>query len=120
MDTRLLVKRIYDPIAPDDGARVLVDRLWPRGVSREKAALSDWARELTPSTELRQAFHQGTLPFALFEAAYIKELEESQAAQQKKQQVLALLQKGPVTLLTANRDMEQNHALVLRDWLLRK
>lgn len=117
---QLIVKRIYDPRQPGDGHRILVDRLWPRGISREKAALSDWAKELTPSPGLRQDYHQGRLPFALFAAAYQMELEKSQEAQAKKQEVQALLKKGPVTLLTANRDMAQNHALTLRDWLAHK
>lgn len=95
------IQRIYD--APDGGRRVLVDRLWPRGVSREAAGLDAWARELAPSDELRRAFHGG-LSFAAFEARYRSELEGAD---------LAVLEGDDVVLLTAARGAP-NHADVLK------
>ena len=70
----LRMKRIYDGIAPDDGQRVLVDRLWPRGVKKDQAALAAWPKEITPSAELRKLYHAGELPFEGFAATYLDEL----------------------------------------------
>ena len=77
----LRMKRIYEDIAPDDGQRVLVDRLWPRGVKKDQAALAAWPKEITPSAELRKLYHAGELPFEGFAATYLDELEASAPAQ---------------------------------------
>ncbi|MDQ0989008.1 DUF488 domain-containing protein [Streptomyces sp. V3I7] len=110
MSVRL--RRIYDTPEPDDGLRVLVDRLWPRGVSKEEAHLDEWPKGLTPSTELRRWYHEGDASFDEFRRRYEAELAEPEAAQL----VAALREsarKGPVTLLTASRHTEQSHASVL-------
>jgi uncharacterized protein YeaO (DUF488 family) len=108
------VKRIYEPAAGGDGYRVLVDRLWPRGVSREKAQIDEWARELAPSTELRRWFGHDPERFEEFRRRYIEELgahrDELQALRQR-------ARKGIVTLLYAARDTEHNEAVVLADLL---
>ncbi len=103
------IKRIYDEASAGDGIRILVDRLWPRGVSKDRAKLDEWARELAPSTMLRKRFHQ-TKDFAEFERAYRREL------QAKKEQLAALAQKAretTVTLLYSVASKSSNHALIL-------
>ncbi|MGD7705768.1 DUF488 domain-containing protein [Microlunatus sp. Y2014] len=106
--TQFRVKRIHDDPADSDGHRLLVDRLWPRGVSKEQAQLDGWAKEVTPSTELRQAFHDGDLDEAAFAERYRDELDSSGA-------VADLINDLPsvVTLLTAVKDPEHGHVPVL-------
>ena len=104
------IKRIYDPAERGDGYRVLVDRLWPRGVSRERAQLDEWARELAPSSELRKWFNHEPVRFDEFRSRYREELRE------RRPQVEDLRRRardGPVTLLYAARDREHNEAVVL-------
>jgi uncharacterized protein YeaO (DUF488 family) len=112
----LRLKRVYDDPAPEDGLRVLVDRLWPRGLSKERAALDLWAKDVAPSTELRRAFHHGGQSWQEFEAAYRAELDGPTKAA-----VAALradLAPHPVvTLLHAVHDDTVNHALILREAL---
>lgn len=114
MSHALHIKRIYDPLSADDGMRVLVDRLWPRGVSKDHAALDLWAKDLTPSDALRRAYHDAGQDFDAFALAYEEELAANPRAAKP---ILQALREGPVTLLTANRDMAQNHAHVLKAWL---
>jgi uncharacterized protein YeaO (DUF488 family) len=112
MDVRL--KRAYEPAEATDGYRVLVDRLWPRGVSKEKARLDEWARELAPSSELRTWFGHDPARFDEFRRRYLDEL----GAQGDK---LAALRErasgGTLTLVYAARDSEHNDAVVLADVL---
>lgn len=115
MEIRL--KRVYDEPAPDDGFRVLVDRLWPRGVSKERARLDLWAKDVAPSTELRRAFHHDGLSWPEFEEAYRAELDGT--ARAALEELRAELAPHPVvTLLHAVND-ERNHAVILRDALER-
>lgn len=109
-----VVKRIYDEPADDDGCRVLVDRLWPRGVSKERASLELWLKEVAPSPPLRQKFAHMQERFADFRAQYEAELEQNPAVGQ----LLELAAKHPrVTLLYGAKDPEVNHARVLQDYL---
>ena len=107
-------KRIYEPAAKGDGYRVLIDRLWPRGIKKEDAKLDEWARELAPSTDLRKWFGHDPQRFDEFRRRYIKELksqdEELQALRRR-------ARKGTVTLLFGARDTEHNDAVVLADVL---
>ena len=107
-------KRVYEQASPDDGYRVLVDRLWPRGLKKTDLAYDEWCKALAPSTELRKAFHSDTIDFAAFSQAYREEL-----AQQDDEGVrlATLARRQTVTLLFAAKNTEQNHALVLADWL---
>ncbi|KQV12527.1 MULTISPECIES: DUF488 domain-containing protein [unclassified Kitasatospora] len=107
--------RIYDPHHPEDGARILVDRLWPRGLSKAAAALDGWPKPLTPSTELRRWYHDGG-DFPTFRSRYLAELS-SPEAQAELSSLRALLSSGPVILLTASKDLEHSHAAVLRELL---
>jgi uncharacterized protein YeaO (DUF488 family) len=108
------LKRIYEAPLPDDGARVLVDRLWPRGVSKARAALDLWMKDIGPSTELRQWFDHDPAKWSAFQDRYAKELEGRTAL------VDELRRKerhGAVTLLYAARDEEHNEAVALKAFL---
>lgn len=110
----LRVKRVYEDAAASDGLRVLMDRLWPRGVSKERAALDHWLKEIAPSHALRKEYHAGGLSFEAFAARYREELEGNAAVEE-----LRVLTAGVevVTLLYAVRDEEENHAVVLKEFL---
>lgn len=108
------IKRIYDDPADDDGCRVLVDRLWPRGVTKERAGLELWLKEIAPSPPLRQEFAHMQERFADFRAQYEDELEDNPAVGQLLD--LAARHKR-VTLLYAAKDPEVNHARVLLEFL---
>ncbi len=110
----LKTKRIYDDPSPDDGYRVLVDRLWPRGVSKERAALGEWAKEVAPSDELRTWFHHEVQNWAEFERRYRAELDQNPAAAGLRD---SLAGHKVVTLLYSAKDDHHNQALVLADWL---
>ncbi len=108
------IKRIYDEPAGEDGCRVLVDRLWPRGVSKERARLELWLKDVAPSAPLRTEFAHMQERFEDFRAAYEAELEANPAVDTLRE--LAALH-GKVTLLFGARDPETNHARVLLDFL---
>lgn len=114
MDVRL--KRAYDEPAEDDGYRVLVDRLWPRGVARDRARLDEWARELAPSTELRRWFGHDPARFEEFRGRYETELEKQRV---KLDELRRRAREETVTLVYAARDTEHNDAVVLADVLRR-
>lgn len=109
----IAIKRAYDEPADDDGMRVLVDRLWPRGVQQEAAAIDAWPKDATPSSELRAWFHDGGA-FDEFAERYRDELDAGEGGA-----ALAALLEGRdrVTFVTAVRDPEPSHASVLRDWI---
>ena len=114
------IKRIYDPVEPGDGYRILVDRLWPRGMKKEQAALDQWAKSITPSTEIRKEFHHDPSSFSEFRQKYLFELENNPESEAFRRQVLEKLHDGPVTLLYGAKDREVNHATVLKEWLERE
>jgi len=109
------LKRAYDPPAADDGTRILVDRLWPRGISKEKAALDQWMKEIAPSTELRKWLHHDPQRWDEFRHRYIEELRQRPDLVAE---LRLLVREGTVTLVYAARDETHNHAMVLRDALL--
>ena len=108
------VRRVQEDPSPDDGLRVLVDRLWPRGMTKERAAVDVWLKEVAPSTELRKDFHGEHIAFAAFADRYATELDANPALEELRDLVAG---HDTVTLLYAARDQEQNHALLLRDRL---
>lgn len=108
------VKRAYEPASPDDGLRVLADRLWPRGVSKSDAAIDIHAKQLAPSPDLRRWFGHDPERFEEFRQRYLEELE---ARDDAARELLRNGQAGRITLLYAARDTEHNHAVVLRDYL---
>ena len=108
------IKRIYDPPADDDGCRVLVDRLWPRGMPRENAAIDLWLKDVAPSAALRQWFGHDPARWAEFKRRYRAELDGNPVLGELR----ALLEHGrPVTLLFGAKDLDHNNAVVLRDYL---
>jgi len=109
----LTIKRIYEPAAREDGLRVLVDRLWPRGVSKESAALDLWLKDVAPTSELRTWFGHEPRRFEDFSARYRAELESNPALDRLLE---AARDAKSVTLLYAARDPQCNHAAVLRDF----
>lgn len=111
----VVVKRIYEPAAPRDGYRILVDRLWPRGIKKEEVAIDTWLKEVAPSTELRKWFHGGEGSFAGFKKKYLAELKDNPALKELK----ALVKENKkVTLLYGAKDEENNHAVILAGLLL--
>jgi len=113
----ILIKRVYAPAQQDDGYRVLVDRLWPRGLSKERLGAQEWAKQMAPSTGLRKAFGHMSENFPSFRLGYLKELDAHPEGEAFASKVKELLKKGNVTLLYAAANEQANHALVLREWL---
>jgi uncharacterized protein YeaO (DUF488 family) len=111
------VKRIYESPARADGRRVLVDRLWPRGISKERALLDAWMRDLAPSTELRQWFHARPGLWPTFRKRYLKELATPEASDALDQLHRFARQGKRLTLLFSAKDEEHNNAVVLKDLL---
>jgi uncharacterized protein YeaO (DUF488 family) len=105
------IKRIYDPRERGDGLRILVDRLWPRGVSKVEAHLYQWAKELAPSPELRVWFHHDPKRWQQFSRRYRKELSQRAAELEK---LKGLARRRTITLLFAARNREQNEAVILK------
>jgi uncharacterized protein YeaO (DUF488 family) len=108
------IKRIYDAPARDDGARVLVDRLWPRGIKKEDAALTVWLKDVAPSNELRKWFGHEPARWAEFKKRYDRELNGNGAALAE---LVALAKRGRVTLLYGAKDTEHNQAVALAEFL---
>lgn len=111
------IKRIYDPAAAADGQRVLVDRLWPRGVSKIRAALDAWLKDVAPSTELRTWFGHDPARFDEFAVRYTAELDSDPAKRAAVKTLLDMARRGPVTLLYGAKDPRVSHALVLQRYL---
>ncbi len=110
----IATKRVYDPVSPADGYRILVDRLWPRGVSKSEAALDEWLKDVAPSDELRKWFGHRPERFAEFREKYRAELQQNVAFDQLK----AISKAHPtITLLYAARDLKYNQAAVLHELL---
>jgi len=114
------IKRAYDAPAPDDGTRVLVDRLWPRGLSRERAHIDCWLKDVSPSHELRAWFAHDPARFDEFRQRYEAELAANPAAQAALAHLRTLAQESRLTLVYAARDAAHNNAVVLRDLLARQ
>jgi uncharacterized protein YeaO (DUF488 family) len=109
------LKRIYEPASAEDGTRILVDRLWPRGITEAEAKLDGWFREITPSSGLRAWFGHDPKRWAEFSDRYRAELaEHSDALGELRRQA----RRGPITLLYAAKDKDHSHAIVLRKVLL--
>jgi len=108
------VKRIYDPPSSEDGLRYLVDRIWPRGLSKEAVKIDAWLKELAPSNDLRRWFGHDPIRWDEFQRRYFVELDKNPAVRQT---ILPLKQRGTVTLLFAARDLEHNNAVALKSYL---
>ncbi|EMN7498511.1 DUF488 domain-containing protein [Salmonella enterica] len=111
---RIQYKRVYFPAEKDDGYRVLVDRLWPRGIKKSALVYDEWNKAITPSTELRKAFHSEVIDFNHFAQQYRAELAQQY---QEGKRLADIARHQPLTLLYAAKDTRQNHAIVLAEWL---
>ena len=114
---RVNVKRVYEEPARADGTRVLVDRLWPRGLSKARAAVDKWLRDLAPSDALRKWFHARPDGWTIFRKRYLKELARPESAEALGELYRLANQRKRLTLLFASRNEERNNATVLKDLL---
>ena len=110
-------KRIYDTAQEEDGFRILVDRLWPRGISKADAQLGDWARDVAPSAALRSAFHKNETDYKAFAESYEKELHDNDEMTEFIKEIKNKLKTGNVTLLYASREPEHSQIPVLRSFI---
>ena len=113
--SHIQIKRAYEPPAPGDGKRILLDRLWPRGVKKEALALDQWAKELAPSTELRQWFGHDPALWPEFRKRYAVELR---AHAELLESLRALARQGTITLVYGAHDEAHNNAVAMREFLL--
>ena len=108
------LKRVYEKPNPEDGYRILVDRVWPRGVSKEEIEIGEWLKDLAPSDQLRKSFHKGELTWGEFRNNYLSELKDHR----NELRVLARKSKeSRVTLVFSSRDEKRNNAIVLKQYL---
>ena len=112
----LRMRRVYDDLSPDDGTRVLVDRIWPRGLAKATARIDEWAKVVAPSTELRRWYGHDPSRFEEFRRRYQAELAEPER-QGAVRHLRELARSGPLTLLTATKDIEHSQAAVLVEHL---
>jgi uncharacterized protein YeaO (DUF488 family) len=110
----LKLKRAYDPVSPTDGTRYLVERLWPRGVSKERLHVTAWLKEVAPSTELRQWFNHEPEKWDRFRTRYFRELDSRPESWRP---ILAAARRGVVTLVYSSHDEEHNNAVALKEYL---
>jgi len=114
---RVNLKRVYEEPARSDGTRVLVDRLWPRGLSKARATVDKWLRDLAPSDELRKWFHARPDAWTMFRKRYLKELARPESAEALGELYRLAHQRKNLTLLFASRNEDHNNATVLKDLL---
>jgi uncharacterized protein YeaO (DUF488 family) len=115
--TSINVKRIYEEPSKEDGYRILVDRLWPRGFTKERAGIDEWAKQVSPSSDIRKEFHQNPVRMDSFRIKYILELENNKQTADFVNHINHKLKEGNVTLLYAAKDRAVNHAVILKEWL---
>jgi uncharacterized protein YeaO (DUF488 family) len=111
------LKRAYEPPAADDGTRILVDRLWPRGVTKKRARIDQWMKDIAPSTELRKWFSHDPARWDEFRRRYAKEVHRNAALLD---QLRSLARHGPITLVYSAHDEKHNDAVELRELILRQ
>jgi uncharacterized protein YeaO (DUF488 family) len=111
------IKRVYEPADRSDGVRILVDRLWPRGLTKEKAAIDEWLRDLAPSNELRRWYHARPSEWEAFRKKYLKELSQPEQQQALHHLYDLAHQKERLTLLFASKNESLNNAVVLKELL---
>ena len=114
---KIKIKRIYDSVTNDDGARILVDRLWPRGIKKENAQIKIWLKDIAPSNELRKFFHHAPDKWHEFKKQYLQELQGKKDLMHVIEQELKL---HHVTLIFSAKNEEFNNAVVLQEYLLKK
>lgn len=108
------MKRVYETPSPSDGKRILVDRLWPRGLTKEAAKVDLWLKEVAPSHELRRWFHSDPTQWAVFKQRYLSELRDRE---DQLERLVAEVEEAPVTFVYSSRDTLHNHAIILKEYL---
>lgn len=116
----IFLKRIYDPYDEMDGYRILIDRLWPRGISKESAKLDEWLKDVAPSSELRKWFCHKPELFEKFTVKYVEELRHDEEKVKAVDHILELAGQGRVTLLYGAKEPVYNHAIILQEELQRR
>jgi uncharacterized protein YeaO (DUF488 family) len=116
MAKKITCRRVYEDASAQDGTRVLVDRVWPRGVRKDQAHLHEWLREVAPSTELRKWYGHRPEAFSEFRRRYLVELGDTNH-RQAADHLREIAENGALTLLTATKDLEHSQAAVLCEWL---
>ncbi len=116
----LQIKRVYEKPDTNDGYRILIDRLWPRGIGKDEARLDDWAKSITPSTEIRKAFDHKPDKMDVFRERYVSELDQNPDAGAFLTLVAEKLRQSNVTLLYGAKNEKYNHAVILKDWITEK
>lgn len=116
MSGQVSYRRVYDGVSPSDGTRVLVDRVWPRGIRKDALDLTEWLRDVAPSTELRQWYSHDPAKFAEFRSRYLAELKSPECLVAV-EHLREIARKGDLVLLTATRDADHSQAAVLARWL---
>lgn len=116
----IAIKRIYEAPAATDGKRVLVDRIWPRGIKKDDARLDDWIKDLAPSTELRKWFDHDPAKWKKFQQDYMRELDANATTKETIRGILQDTHGKELTLLFGARDAAHNNAVVLKDYIERK
>lgn len=114
---KINIKRVYEPASKEDGVRILVERLWPRGVKKEELQMDFWLKEVAPSTELRKWFSHDPAKWKQFQTKYFAELNENTDALE---QIELALRNGIITLLYSSKDTEHNNAVCLKKYLEKK
>ena len=117
---KLLIKRVYDAPESRDGYRILIDRLWPRGIRKDEARLSDWVKAIAPTTIIRKEFNHEPANMAVFQAKYVAELDSNPEAATFIRILAEKLNEENVTLVYGARDEKYNHAVILKGWLEEK
>ncbi len=110
----VFVKRAYDPPAPSDGVRILVDRLWPRGVSKARGKIDYWIKEIAPSTELRRWYNHEPDKWPEFKSRYFVELDQNPG---RIEEIIDFVRKGDVTLVYSSKETRYNNAVALKEYI---
>ena len=113
---RIRTKRVYQAPEPDDGSRILIDRLWARGLSRDKASIDTWMKEIAPSTELRQWYGHDPKKWIKFKTRYFAELEDKT---ELVEELLEFVRAGTVTLVFSSKETKLNNAAALKEYIER-
>lgn len=111
------IKRVYEEYTEEDGYRILVDRLWPRGITKEKAHINYWAKIMSPSTELRKTFKHDLDTWEEFRIRYMLELDNNEHGNEFVSLIKEKLQYGRVSFIYAAKNQELNHAIILKEWI---
>ncbi len=117
---KILFKRIYDPVESSDGCRILIDRLWPRGITKEKAKIDEWPKAITPTNELRKAYHGEQIDYDEFSKKYEDELENNDDVPKFLEYAENCIKDKNVTLVSSVKDIEASHVPILKKYIEKK